>query len=95
MVGNISDEEIGIQKAVQLFWIYSIREMSTWESSLSVFDLKTHPVTRDALLGANLKEILKSEVNCSDSQISHLPTESHVLLETSDGKATVAETDRN
>lgn len=68
--------------------------MSTWDSILSLFHLKTHLITHETLLGANLEEILKSEVNCCDSD-SYLPTGSHVLLETNNGKAVPAQADRN
>ena len=69
--------------------------MSTWDSNFSLFDLKTLPITHGTLVGANLGEILKSEVTCCDSQISYRPSGSHVLLETKNGKTVPAETDRN
>lgn len=68
--------------------------MSTWYSNLSLSDLKTHPITHGTLLRPNLEEILKREVNCRDSQICYVPTGSHVLSETNNGKAVPVETDR-
>lgn len=49
-----------------------VHEISIWNSNLSLSDWKTHPIIHGTLLGANLEEILKSEVNCCDSQISYL-----------------------
>lgn len=69
--------------------------MSTRYSNVSIFYLKTHPLTQDTLLGANLEEILKRVVDSRDSQISYVPAGSHVLSETNNGKAVPVETDRN
>lgn len=69
--------------------------MSTLYSNVSIFYLKTHPITQDTLLGANLEEILKRVVDCHDSQITYVPTGSHVLSETNNGKAVSVQTDRN
>lgn len=70
-------------------------EMSTWDSNLSLFDLKTHPITHSTLLGTNLEEMLKREVNCCDSQISYVSAGSHVLRDTNNGKSVPTDTDRN
>lgn len=69
--------------------------MSALNSNVSSFYLKTHPITQDSLLGASLEEILKRVVDCRDSQISYVPTRSHVLSEPNNGKAVSMETDRN
>lgn len=68
--------------------------MSTLYSNVCIFYLKTHLITQDILLGANLEEILKSVVDSYDSQISYVPAGSHVLSETNNGKAMPVETDR-
>lgn len=69
--------------------------MSTWDSNLSLFDLKTHPITHSTLLGTNLEEMLKREVNCCDCQISYVSAGSHVLWDTNNGKLVPTDTDRS